>query len=309
MRALSVLGLACAVLGLLSGGCKRSQPEEGTISGSLSFGGKQRTFVYNLPNKVSESPAQLIIGLHGNGGNGVGQEHLSFLTDVIGDENRIAVYPDGIDKSWADGRGTTDADLAGIDDVGFIGALIDYFVANHKADPKRVYVMGMSNGSMMTNRLGCELSDKIAAIGAVGGTMPELISMKCDPGRRVPAMMFHGTEDGFAPFDGGEVSKGSGGVVLSAVNTAAKWAQINGCASTPTVESMPDVDPEDGATVRKEEYKNCADGSETVLFVVEGGGHTWPGGWQYLGEALIGVTTKDVVATELLLEFFDRHSR
>lgn len=302
------LGLACALLGMMGGGCKRSQPEEGTVKGSLSFGGIERTFSYNLPNKESESPAQLIIGLHGNSGDGISQEHLSYLTDEIGDENRIAVYPDGIDKSWADGRGTTDADMKGIDDVGFISALIDYFVANHKADPKRVYVMGMSNGSIMTHRLGCELSDKIAAIGNVGGTVAEPIAMKCSPSRRVPVMMFHGTEDTFVPFAGGVVEKGAGGTVLSATDTAAKWAQINGCASTPTVSSMPDTDPNDKTTVRREEYKNCADGAETVLFVVEGGGHTWPGGWEYLGEVLVGVTSKDIVATDLLLSFFDKHS-
>lgn len=302
----ALLGISALVFAGAAG-CRRA-PAEGSVTASIKHGGIERTYVYHLPAVIDPaSPPALVIGLHGSGGQGSGQEKLSGLTNLTDAENLIAVYPDGIDRSWSDGRGTTDASKEGIDDVGFISTLIDHFIATHGADAKRVMVMGMSNGAMMTYRIGCELSAKVAVIGPVAGTMPELTSKACATDRRVPAMIFLGTEDTLVPFEGGELPVGAGGMMLSAAATRARWAEINGCAPEVKVSAEPDADPEDGTTVRREEHGDCADGAEAVLFAVEGGGHTWPGGWQYLGEGIIGKTTRDIDATALLVDFLKRH--
>ncbi|MCK6587326.1 MAG: hypothetical protein L6Q76_07050, partial [Polyangiaceae bacterium] len=232
-------------------GCRRA-PAEGSVTASMSHGGLERTYVYHVPAAIDPAnPPALVIGLHGSGGQGAGQEKLSNLTALCDTENLIAVYPDGIDRSWADGRGTTDASEKNVDDVGFVSALIDHFISAHGADPKRVMVIGMSNGAMMTYRIGCELSSKVAVIGPVAGTMPELTSKACAPERRVPAMIFLGTEDTLVPFEGGELPVGAGGMMLSAAATRARWAELNGCSPEAKVSAEPDADPNDETTVRR----------------------------------------------------------
>lgn len=291
---------------LLAAACHRADP--GTEEGTLEFGGRVRTFLFHVPASAPAAGGRmLVLSLHGNSGTGAYQEDQSGFTPLAEEEGFIAVYPDGVARSWADGRGETDAEKQGVDDVGFIAALIDHFIAEHDVDPARVYVTGFSNGSMMTNRLGCELSAKIAAIGTLGGTLPELVSGACTPSRPLSVLSFHGTADPFAPFEGGEVTKGVGGFVLSARDTRAWWAARAGCGPDVALTPEPDLDPKDGTTVTREASQGCPDGVEVVLYAVEGGGHTWPGSSADLGEGLVGKSSKDVDASRLLLDFFAAH--
>lgn len=294
---------------LLLASCRRPQPDPGSEKTSLTFGGIERTYVYHEPSSAPAAGTRtLIISLHGNMGTGAQQEDLTGFSTLADERGFIAVYPDGVDKSWADGRGTTDADTQGIDDVGFISALIDEMVSKRGVDPKKVFVTGFSNGSMMTNRLGCELSDKIAAIGTLSGTMPETISTTCAPKRGVPLMSFHGDADPFAPYGGGEVNSSSGGKVLSAEATRALWAEKSGCDATTTSAPIADTVTDDETTVMREDNQGCKDGSEVVLFTVAGGGHTWPSSDANLTKALVGKSNEDVKASELLIDFFGKHA-
>jgi polyhydroxybutyrate depolymerase len=253
--------------------------------------------------------APLVIALHGRLGQGRNQAKLTGLDAVADEAGFIVVYPDGVNRSWADGRGTTPADRQGVDDVGFLSTLIDDFIAKHGVDPHRVYVTGMSNGGMMSFRLACELSGRVAAIAPVAALMSEKLADTCKPSRPVPVMAVAGTEDPLVPFHGGPVS-GDRGPVLSAADTFTRWAAWNGCPSgVPTVTKLEDRAPDDGTRVRREALTNCRDGSEVVLYAVEGGGHTWPGGQQYLRESLIGRTSKDVDASRAIWAFFARLRR
>lgn len=296
------------VAGLLSlTGCNR--PEPGTETGAISVDGRERTFVFHVPTSApAEGTRMLVISLHGRGGKGVQQEDLTAFSALAGERGFVAVYPDGIDKSWADGRGTSSADMQGIDDVAFISALIDHCIKNYGVDPKRVFVNGHSNGSMMTNRLACELSTKIAAIGHNAGPIGETVSTSCNPERSVSVIGFHGTEDSFVPYAGGEVDKGAGGKVLSAKDARAFWAGKSGCSMETIVTSLPDTAKDDGTTVEREESVGCQNGNEVVLFTMTGGGHTWPGSTDDLGELLVGKVSYDIVASELMLDFYEKHA-
>jgi polyhydroxybutyrate depolymerase len=213
------------------------------------------------------------------------------------------VYPDGVDRSWADGRGTTPADQQGVDDVGFLTALVEHFIGTFRADRRRVYAAGMSNGAMMSYRLACERADTFAAIAPVAGLMGEKLAASCAPSRPVSVITFVGTEDPLMPFQGGQVS-GDRGPVLSATASRAKWAALNGCQGEPVVSQEPDRASDDGTRIRREAHGSCREGSEVVFFVVEGGGHTWPGGMQYLGKVFIGKTSQDLDASRVAWEFF-----
>jgi polyhydroxybutyrate depolymerase len=134
--------------------------------------------------------------------------------------------------------------------------------------------------------------------------MPAALAKDCRPAKPISVIMFHGTKDPLVPYDGGDIKGGAGAGVLSAAETLRTWASLDGCPAKPETSNEPDRDPSDGTKVRRERFANCSNGSEVDLYTVEGGGHTWPGGWQYLPELVIGKTSKDIDASETIWAFF-----
>lgn len=245
------------------------------------------------------------------GGEGTGMATLTDFSSVADRENFIVVYPDGIERRWNDGRGLTRyrAHRQNIDDVGFISSLIDELTKELNIDASRVYVTGISNGGMMSHRLACELSDKIAAIAPVAANIGEYMAPGWSPSRPVPVLIINGTDDPLVPWDGGDIRFGQYkfGRVLSVADTVRFWVSHNQCSPIPVITVEPDKNPSDGTTVRKEKYGGCRDSAEVVLYALEGGGHTWPGGSQYLPEAYIGKTCRDFNASEVIWQFFKEH--
>lgn len=283
--------------------CRLSDaPCSGT--GSLEHGGRTRTFLYHLPPHVKPQ-APLVVALHGRLGQGRSQQKLTGFDALADGSGFIVVYPDGVDRSWADGRGMTPADRQGVDDVGFLTALVDHFISRFGADKRRVYATGMSNGAMMSFRLACERADRFAAVGPVAGLMAEKLSASCSPSRPVPLLTIVGTQDPLVPFQGGQVS-GDRGPVLSETASRARWAALDGCESPPAITQELDRAPEDGTRIQREALGPCRNGSEVVFYVVQGGGHTWPGGPQYLPQRFIGRTSQELDASRTLWEFFQR---
>lgn len=282
-------------------GCR--QPEEGTEEGEIEVGGRERTFLYHRPaGWKADAKWPLVVALHGRGGQGSSQEELTHMTGIADREGFIVTYPDGYRRSWHDARDIGPAAENGVDDIAFVSALIDHFVAAHAADPARVFVAGTSNGGMMTFRVACELAHKIAAAGPVIGLMPDNPAYECKPTRPVPMMIFAGGADPLVPYGGGDVIGDDKGKVLSAHATRARWAELNGCEAADFQQTIDAVD--DGTHVLEMRHSRCREGSQVVLFTVEGGGHTWPNGVQYLPAAVIGKTTRDVDASEELWSFF-----
>ena len=273
-------------------------------TGSLEVGGRQRTYQWHAPNLTGKLP--LLIALHGGNGSGQGMRSLTGLDALADRYGFVVAYPDGLYKNWADGRGTTDAERAGVNDVQFISSLIAQFVGTGRVQASRVYVAGISNGGMMTARLACEVPG-IAAVAMVAATMPEALSTTCNPARAVPLMLVHGTEDRLVPAAGGNLPVGDGGRVLSVQATIAHWRSLNGCTQAPTSSVLDAAN--DGTRTTLERYQGCRDQTEVVLYRVEGGGHTWPGGLQYLPERLIGKTSRDFDAGETAWAFFKRFAR
>jgi polyhydroxybutyrate depolymerase len=229
----------------------------------------------------------------------------------------IMVYPDGIELNWNDGRMDEEANdrahRENIDDVGFLSALIDSMINDYNIDPKRVYVTGISNGAIMSYRLACELSHKITAIAPVDGNIPILLFPECSPSRPVSVLAINNTDDPLVPFFGGEIygrfHKLKLGKVLSVDESIGFWVSRNMCSTTPVVAEEPDRDPRDGSTVTIKQYLNGIEGTEVILYAVDGGGHTWPGGFQYLPAGIIGKTCRDFDANEVIWSFFKKHSR
>ncbi|MHC4597644.1 MAG: CE1 family esterase [Planctomycetota bacterium] len=295
-------------LALLIAGC-RAWPGNRALSksdpGVLVIDGKERTYLlYEPPRLHRAAKAPLVICLHGGGGDGHSMELLTrYGFNVLADiEGFLVVYPDGIRRRWRDGREAED----GIDDVGFLSALIDALVESHNVDPHRVFVTGMSNGAMMSFRLAADLPRKIAGAAPVGASMPAVLKKGGRARRPVPILIIGGVEDPIVPWEGGEIRVlwKSRGRVLSMKETAAFWAENNGCEPHPETALLDDLDPEDCTRVRRDVWRGGE--APVVLLAVEGGGHTWPGGWQYLGRWLVGRTSRDLDACWEIWGFF-RH--
>lgn len=282
------------------------------LSGEIESGGIRRTFVVHVPasaGKVKSLP--LVIVLHGGGGQGSRMNGLTNFNKLADQQSFYVVYPDGIDHNWNDGRSTVRR--KDVDDVKFLSELIEHLAKNYGIDRQRVYATGISNGGMMSLRLACELSDKIAAVASIAANLPAELQPRCRPARPVSVLMISGTADPLMPFDGGDIAtmggRGMGGKVISAQETTDFWAKQNRTTAKPVVTELPDVDPNDGTRVRRAVFSKGTQGSEVVFYTITNGGHTWPGGFQYLGEAIIGKTSRDLNASETVLEFFRGHNR
>jgi polyhydroxybutyrate depolymerase len=280
----------------------------------------KRTFNIHIPPSYDKSvQLPLVIALHGRGANGASMVILTHkgFNKMSDQDGFIIVYPDGIELNWNDGRMDEEAnDRAhrdNIDDVSFISALIDSMIQDYNINPKRVYVTGISNGAIMSYRLACELSHKITAIAPVDGNIPTMIFTECSPDRAVSVLAINNTDDPLVPFQGGEIygqfHRIKLGKVLSVDESIGFWVTRNRCSVTPAVTEEPDLDPKDGTRVTRKQYANGIEGTEVILYAVDGGGHTWPGGVQYLPAWIIGKTCRDFDACEVIWSFFKKHSR
>jgi polyhydroxybutyrate depolymerase len=140
----------------------------------------------------------------------------------------------------------------------------------------------------------------------VAGTLGA--KMVCNPSRPVSVWEAHGTADPLVHFNGGAVH-GRGGLShsISAVSMANKWRTADACQGDPSAEALPSVG--DGTVVHRFDSTACAASTEVVFYQIDNGGHTWPGGKQYLPKPVIGPTTRAFDASELIAQFFLTHGR
>jgi polyhydroxybutyrate depolymerase len=291
----SRIGLVGAVAAVAWLGACRS-PGDST----LHVGTHARTYELFAPSDTPGMP--LVIALHGNGGTGRGMERLTRFDDIAAREQFVVAYPDALGHHWNDGRPGLDD---GADDVTFIASLIDEVAAKHSIDKDRVYVTGASNGAMMTYRIGCELADRVAAIAPVIGNLPA--ALPCTPKQPVSVLAINGTEDPLVPYAGGFVAHRRGEVLSAAMSTMQFAAHAKCAGAQPTIEE-PDIDPDDGSRTHATTF-TCPPPVQIELLSLEGAGHTWPGGPQYLPARMIGGTSRDFDASERIWEFFAAHTR
>jgi polyhydroxybutyrate depolymerase len=295
--------LSVATLALSTGGALPAQSHPLVETrGTIQAGGVERSYLLHLPSPRADGrPLPLLLVFHGAGGEGARMAKHTGLTGPATVRGYAVVYPDGVDRRWNDGRGTS----AGRDDVEFIRVLLDSLVRELPADPKRIYATGISNGAGLAYRLACDLPGTFAAIAPVAGAPAAALEERCAAARPVSVISFQGTRDRLMPYEGGNVAVRRG-QVLSAPRSAALFAEVNGCMSPPSVTEEPDT-VRDGTRVQRSLYDGCREGREVVLYTIEGGGHTWPGG-PAVGR-LVGRVSRDLDATRTMLDFFDRHSQ
>jgi polyhydroxybutyrate depolymerase len=254
----------------------------------------REVWVYQPPGTARAWPVML--ALHGGGGTGAGFMSQTNIRAAAEAHGFVAVWPTAIGGNWNDGRVSQ---VGGPDDVAFLGAVVDWLAANVRADRGRIFVTGISNGAMMAHKLACDAPQIVAGIAPVAGSMSEALYAACKPASATPVVMFSGTADPLNPYLGGAPRFASGEDSIVAHETvAAFWAGVAGCGAA-TTEALPDI-ADDGTTVTRLAW--VCPGPGVVLYRVEGGGHTWPGG--NAGTRLTGPTTQDIDATAEMVRSF-----
>ena len=294
--------LLCALACTASHALPAQSSTGNTVRRTLDVAGVRRSYLLQFPaSRRPGEPMPLLLVFHGGGGTGSNIAEHTGLSPAATPRGYVVVYPDGVNGYWSDGR----AARAGADDVGFVRSLLDSLRRELPLDSRRIFATGISNGAGMAFRLACDLPGTFAGIAPVAGGLPAELENRCAVAAPVSLLMFQGTLDRLMPYDGGDLSLRRGRV-LPATTTASLFARVNGCSDQPVEAAEPDT-VTDGTRVRRSTYPGCRDGRDVVLFTIEGGGHTWPGG-PPVGRS-VGRVTRDLDATRVMLDFFDRHSQ
>jgi polyhydroxybutyrate depolymerase len=276
-------------------------------SRSLTVGGLNRTYLVHVPEGYDRNtPTPVVLALHGATMNGQMMAWFSGLNRKADEAGFIVVYPNGTGRfssfTWNGGNCGSSHVQNKVDDVAFINALLDDLQRSYQVDTRRIYATGMSNGAVMTYRLASELSNRIAAIAPVAGSMGTEISQ---PNRPVSVLHFHGTLDEYVPFLGGKGKKSVTGTPYWPVDHSIQaWVKSNGCDETPKIELVSKSGDE--LTVTRKTYAAGNDGSEVALVVIEGGGHTWPR--MRSPATTLGKSALNISGNDLMWEFFQKHS-
>jgi len=240
---------------------------------STSYGG-DRPVDLQTPAITPGEQYPLVMVLHGYGASGLIQTAYFQLTDLP-DEGIFLLSPDGTidangNRFWDASEACCGADGPEVDDVAYLGGLIDAVMADWPIDPARVYVVGHSNGHFMAYRLACERADVITAIAGLAGAAPTVDGSGCDPAQPVSSLHIHGTADSTIPYAGGTDTWQFPG----AVATTDIWQAKDHCATTRTTLDPIDLDHNlEGAETIDELADGCPSGIDVELWTVEGGEH------------------------------------
>ena len=255
------------------------------------------------------TPAPLVLDLHGYLEGAQIHTATSGMSNLADRHGFVLVSPQGTgtDVFWNHRQRPE-----GPPDVAFLASVLDAVEHDLCIDRTRVYVVGYSNGAFMTSTLGCVMTDRLAAIAPVAGAR---FDAGCTPSRPLPVLAFHGTADPIVAFAGGDSASGAsldfdsasaanftGDVNRPVLDSLADWAEVDGCDAQPTRRPA-------SAHVVLVQWA-CPTGQEVVFYEVTGGGHSWPGSaFSAAISDVIGPTTMEIDASELIWEFFAAHRR
>jgi polyhydroxybutyrate depolymerase len=294
---------------ILFSACEAAHNYADTQQCTLAIGPSSRTFLVHVPKTLASAHPSLVIALHGGGTNGKTMERFSGLSEASEQYGFVVIYPNGKGRlksflTWNAGSCCAYAKDHAIDDVAFIRQLIEYMIGQYHIDPSRVYVTGISNGAMMAYRLAAEIPDQIAAIAPIAGTLTIDPSSIHTP---MPILHFHGTDDRYVPYTGGHGSRSlTKNEYMSVEETIKVWVRINQATPNPGVEELP-PSHDDGTRVVRYTYRTEPDKQNIVLYKIIGAGHTWPG--QPHARLLLGRTTTEISANDIMWEFFRTHAK
>ncbi|HWY19857.1 MAG TPA: PHB depolymerase family esterase [Candidatus Acidoferrum sp.] len=289
-----------------------------------------RTYVVHLPQGYdSQQHYPVVILLHGRDQDAAEMARLTHFNEFADKDSIIAVYPNAANGRWAAGTGQPppyrrgpyrrrgiygpgypppgqrpDAGerrqgAHGPEDMPFLHRMLDKLATHYSVDTRRIYAVGLGEGGFMALRMGCNMADRVAAIAVVGAAMPK--TLNCIPSRPIPVLLINGTDDPIVHYDGGRYKDGLLHL-LSAEDSAKEWARLNRCSEKPTESKLPSLQ-KGGRDTKVYLFDGCRENAQVALYAVKDGGHTWPGGEQYMSEKEVGKTSNALNANETIWSF------
>ncbi len=293
---------------LFLSGISRAQSD---IHKTIIVDGRERQYLIHLPPSYSTNTKMpILFGLHGGGGNYENTIKFYNLNGLADKNNFIVIYPNAIGKSWTmKGFATrTKGNDSAVDDVHFISVLIDTIIQHYKGDSTYVFTTGISRGGEFSLYLADKLSTRITAIAPVCASVPKEFLKTYSFKHLTPVLLINGTADPLIPYNGGygkylrTDEPGEGFDMASTDDLTAKISALDSCNLSYKTYAIPDNDPDDGCTATKD-MLYCTNWN--VEFIkIENGGHTWPGGKQYLPKFIIGKVCRDFNAEDEIFDFF-----
>jgi polyhydroxybutyrate depolymerase len=274
--------------------------------------GFRRTYRVHIPEGYDGTEVPLVVAIHGAFSGAGAFARQSGFSAIADQEGFVVVYPNGIGlfgllRHWNSGHCCGKALKTGIDDVGFVSTVIDEVTRELRIDPTRVYVVGYSNGGMLTHRIASEGRFPVAAAAAVAATIggqasaddPEWVIPR--PTAPVPILLIHGRADEHVPYEGGR-GRGSRGEIntISLSRSVAVWVENNGCVPEPTSTSYLE------GRVTREVWGECTNGASVALETIEKWGHNWPGPF-FIEKTRGDDSLKGFSAAEVVWDFFKQH--
>jgi polyhydroxybutyrate depolymerase len=303
--------LVAAVVGALA-----ISPAVATAAGAklqkhtVAVGERDRSYLLYVPSIVSRSDEKrpLVLVFHGGGGSarGIAGEVGRSLHTIADREGFIVAYPDAVNETWDFGAGEVSEALdVRIDDRGFFETLMDELVDTQPIDKARIFATGISRGGQASYFVACEFPDRIRAIAPVAMPMPAFMADKCNA-RDIGIAVLNGTDDPLVPYYGGQIRvfRKERGLVMSTDDTIDFWRQRNDCAATPSDSAVIDA-VNDRTRVLRTTWEQCRQ-APVILYRIEGGGHTWPSGRQYLPRRSIGRVSREIDGATEIWEFFSK---
>jgi polyhydroxybutyrate depolymerase len=302
------LAVALTLFAATSSAAPAYPPTRGSFTRNTGMiGGRQRSFFLYEPRDLKPG-APLLFMFHGGGGDGgAARESTGGEFEMLADRYGFVVaYPDGVARSWNGCRKLQNAtrERRGIDDVGFVEAIIAQEVARHHIDPKKIFAVGHSNGGALSYRLILERPHAFAGIAAISSNLPAPDNMECQPMPMAKSVMvINGTADPVNPYNGGTNGRGtSNGRTISTDETVRYFANLNGLADPPQIVRLPHKNDSDQTWV--EQISWTAPGKPSVvLYTIHGGGHVVPQPyWRFPRN--VGAQTEDMDAPSVIWDFF-----
>lgn len=234
----------------------------------IGVGESNRSYDLHIPSDMGDGPVPLLIALHGAGDSGPNFKQGAGLVSEADRRGFLVAYPTASGVNWAEGCNCVRPDLDGIDDVGFLDAVIADIGSRHVIDPDRVYALGYSQGGLFAQHLACERSEKYAGIATISGMMSLPVSQSCQPSGSPDLFLLHGEEDPVLPFEG--VPSGAY-ATLGVLETFHFWRGVYDCpfgTQTTSVETS-------GVMREIRTSPECRDGSRLRVDAMKGVGHAW----------------------------------
>ncbi|MBX3190563.1 MAG: alpha/beta fold hydrolase [Labilithrix sp.] len=248
------------------------------------FGGDRPVSVVRVPDNYDPAKAApLVLLLHGYGANAATQSLFFNLASIADTEGFFVVAPEGTTDGtgkqfWNANELCCNFENKPVDDVAYLRSLVDDVEKYYNIDPKRIFVLGHSNGGAMALRMACDAADKFAAIVELAGPFTSDPS-SCKPSAPIGVLHMHGTKDTTITYEPSMLASplhpnAPGRSLPGALATVSAWAGHNGCAPEPETAAPIDLDGDvAGAETTISKYEGCTANGGVELWTMEGSGH------------------------------------